>query len=152
MLKEKVITINDNGNNLTFKIRQLTATKQEELIVKSLLLLANKELGDVDVNKLRENPQELINSKMLFAAFEKVDFLKIKEIADELLGCCYRVVGKMEERCTPDTVDGYVEDFRTLLTLKKEAFALSFNFFEQDGNSQDTASKPTISIGNASRT
>lgn len=151
MLKEKVITINDNGNNLTFKIRQLTATKQEELIVKALLLLANKEIGDVDVDKLRENPQGLINLKTLFTALENVDFLKVKEIADELLGCCYRVVGKMEERCTPDTVDGYVEDFRTLLTLKKEAFALSFNFFEQDGNSQDTALKPTISVGSVSR-
>lgn len=152
MLKEKTITINDNGNNLTFKIRQLTATKQEELIIKALLLLANKEVGDVSVDKLRENPQQLVNLKMLLGALEKVDFLKIKEIADELLGCCYRVVGKMEERCTPETVDGYVEDFRTLFTLKKEAFMLSFDFFEEDGNSQDTASKPTISVGNASRT
>lgn len=152
MLKEKTITINDNGNNLTFKIRQLTATKQEELIIKALLLLANKEVGDVDVDKIRENPQGFVNLKMLFGALEKVDFLKIKEIADELLGCCYRVVGKVEERCTPETVDGYVEDFRTLLTLKKEAFTLSFDFFEEGGNSQGTASKPTISVGNASRT
>ena len=152
MLKEKTITINDNGNNLTFKIRQLTATKQEELIIKALLLLANKEVGDVSVDNLRENPQQLVNLKMLLGALEKVDFLKIKEIADELLGCCYRVVGKMEERCTPETVDGYVEDFRTLFTLKKEAFMLSFDFFGEDGNSRDTASKPTISVGNASRT
>ena len=152
MLKEKTITINDNGNNLTFKIRQLTATKQEELIIKALLLLANKEVGDVSVDNLRENPQRLVNLKMLLGALEKVDFLKIKEIADELLGCCYRVVGKMEERCTPETVDGYVEDFRTLFMLKKEAFMLSFDFFGEDGNSRDTASKPTISVGNASRT
>ena len=152
MLKEKVITINDNGNNLTFKIKQLTATKQEELIVKALLLLANKEVGNVDIDQLRENPQGVFNTKMLFAALERVDFTKIKEISDELLGCCYRVVGKMEERCTPETVDGYVEDFKTLFTLKKEAFALSFNFFGTDGNSQDTTSKATISIGNGSRT
>ena len=152
MLKEKVITINDNGNNLTFKIRQLTATKQEELIVKALLLLANKEIGDVNVDKLKENPQGVFNTKMLFAALEKVDFIKVKEISDVLLGCCYRVVGKVEEQCTPETVDGYIEDFKTLFTLKKEAFTLSFNFFGQDGNSQDTISKPTISIGKVSKT
>lgn len=151
MLKEKIITLNDNGNNITFKIRQLPATKQEELIVKALLLLANKEIGDVDVDKLKENPQGVFNTKMLFAALEKVDFTKIKEISDVLLGCCYRVVGKMEERCTPDTVDGFVEDFRTLLTLKKEAFTLSFDFFGKEGNSQDTNSKPTISIGKVSK-
>lgn len=151
MLKEKIITLNDNGNNITFKIRQLPATKQEELIVKALLLLANKEIGDVDVDKLKENPQGVFNTKMLFAALEKVDFTKIKEISDVLLGCCYRVVGKMEERCTPDTVDGFIEDFRTLLTLKKEAFTLSFDFFGKEGNSQDTNSKPTISIGKVSK-
>lgn len=151
MLKEKVVTINDNGNSLTFKIRQLTATKQEELIVKVLLLIANKEIGDVDVDKLRENPSATFNTKMLFAALEKIDFVKVKEISDELLGCCYRMVGKMVERCTPDTVDGYIEDFRTLLTLKKEAFQLSFSFFGQGGNSQDITSKPTIEIGKGSQ-
>lgn len=152
MLKEKMITLTDNGNPIQFKIRQLTATQQEELIVKALLLLANKEVGDVDVDKIRDNPQGLINSKMLFAALEKIDFTKVKEISDTLLGCCYRIVGKMEERCTPDTVDGYIEDFRTLLMLKKEAFTLSFSFFVQDGNSQDTVSKETIKIGKTSRT
>lgn len=40
MLKEKTITINDNGNALQFRIKQLTATQQEELIIKALLLLA----------------------------------------------------------------------------------------------------------------
>ena len=152
MLKEKIITITDNGNPIQFKIKQLTATQQEELIVKGLLLLANKEVGDVDVNQLRDNANAVFNTKMLFTALEKVDFTKIKEISDVLLGCCYRIVGKMEERCTPDTVDGYVEDFRTLLTLKKEAFLLSFGFFVSEGNSQDTDSKETIKIGKVSRT
>lgn len=151
MLKEKIITINDNGNSIKFKIRQLTATQQEELIIKTLLMLSNKEVGDVDIEQLREHPQSVLNLKMLFTALEKVDFMRIKEISDVLLGCCYRIVGKMEERCTPETVDGYIEDFRTLLTLKKEAFTLSFDFFGQDGNSQATPSSPTISVGNASQ-
>lgn len=142
MLKEKTITINDNGNPLQFRIKQLTATQQEELIVKALLLLANKELGDMDVNELK-NYQ--LNTKALFSALEKLDYTKVKELSDILLGCCYRVVGKMEEKCTPETVDGYIEDFRTLLTLKKEAFSLSFDFFRDEGNSQEI--KPAVSIG-----
>ena len=151
MLKEKIITLNDNGNNLTFKIRQLTATQQEELIIKALLLLANKDIGDVDVAELKGNPSTLLSKRVLFAALEKIEFAKVKEISDVLLGCCYRIVGKMEERCTPETVDGYVEDFRTLLALKREALTLSFGFFEQDGNSKNTNSKATIEIGKASR-
>lgn len=146
MLKEKTITINDNGNPLQFKIKQLTATQQEELIVKALLLLANKELGDMDVNELK-NYQ--LNTKALFSALEKIDYAKVKEISNVLLGCCYRVVGKMEERCTPETVDGYIEDFRTLLTLKKEAFSLSFDFFQDAGNSQEA--KPAVSIGRSTQ-
>lgn len=142
MLKEKTITINDNGNSLQFRIKQLTATQQEELIVKALLLLANKELGDIDVNELK-NYQ--LNTKMLFSALEKLDYTRVKELSDILLGCCYRIVGKVEEKCTPETVDGYIEDFRTLLTLKKEAFSLSFDFFQNAGNSQEV--KPAVKIG-----
>ena len=147
MLKEKTITINDNGNPLQFRIKQLTATQQEELIIKALLLLANKELGDMDVNELK-NYQ--LNTKALFSALEKLDYIRVKELSDILLGCCYRVVGKMEERCTPETVDGYIEDFRTLLTLKKEAFSLSFDFFQDAGNSPEQA-KPTVKVGRSTQ-
>ena len=143
MLKEKIITITDNGRQLQFKIKQLTATQQEELIIKALLLLANKELGDMDINELK-NYQ--LNTKALLSAIEKLDYTRVKELSEVLLGCCYRIVGKMEEKCTPETVDGYIEDFRTLLTLKKEAFSLSFDFFQDAGNSQEQA-KPAVSIG-----
>jgi len=156
MLKEKLITITDNGNPIQFKIKQLPAVQQEELIIKVCLMLVNKnigniDIGNIDVDKVRENPSALLKPNVIFAMMERVDFAKIKEISDILLGCCYRVVGKMEERCTPDTVNGYIEDFRTLFTLKKEAFSLSFDFFEKDGNFQDTTSKATIEIGKDSR-
>ena len=90
-----------------------------------------------------------LNTKALFSALEKLDYTKVKELSDILLGCCYRVVGKMEEKCTPETVDGYIEDFRTLLTLKKEAFSLSFDFFQDAGNSQEA--KPAVSIGRSTQ-
>ena len=71
MLKEKIITLNDNGNTLKFRVRQLTATEQEKLIIKILLLVANKDIAELDVDKLRENPQMAINSKVLLSALEK---------------------------------------------------------------------------------
>lgn len=147
MLKEKIITLNDNGNMLKFKIRQLPATEQEKLIIKVLLLLANKEMGDVDVDSLRSNPQMVLNTKVLFAALDKVDYEKLEPISNALLSCCYRINGNMEEQCTPETVNGYIESFKTLFTLKKEAFAISFDFFGDDGNSRPITSKPTIEIG-----
>ena len=152
MLKEKIITLNDNGNTLKFKVRQLTATEQEKLIIKILLLVANKDIAELDVDKLRENPQMAINSKVLLSALEKLDYEKIEPISDTLLSCCYRINGNMEEQCTPETVNGYIESFITLLSLKKAALEVSFDFFGEDGNSQITASKAKIEIGKSSRT
>lgn len=152
MLKEKVITLNDNGNTLKFKVRQLPATEQEKLIIKILLLVANKDIAELDVDKLRENPQMAINSKVLLSALEKLDYEKIEPISDTLLSCCYRINGNMEEQCTPETVNGYVESFWTLLALKKAALEVSFDFFGEDGNSQSITSKAKIEVGKSSRT
>lgn len=152
MLKEKIITLNDNGNMLKFKVRQLPATEQEKLIIKILLLVANKDVAELDVEKLRENPQMAVNAKVIMSAIEKLDYEKIEPISNTLLSCCYRIVGNMEEQCTPETVNGYVESFWTLLSLKKAALEVSFDFFGEDGNSQATTSKETIEIGKSSRT
>ena len=152
MLKEKIITLNDNGKMLKFKVKQLPATEQEKLIIKILLLVANKDVAELDVDKLRENPQAAVNAKVLLSAIEKLDYEKLEPISDMLLSCCYRIVGNMEEQCTPETVNGYVESFWTLLALKKAALEISFDFFEEDGNSQTTASKAKIEIGKSSRT
>ena len=152
MLKEKIITLNDNGNMLKFKVRQLPATEQEKLIIKILLLVANKDVAELDVKKLRENPQMAVNAKVIMSAIEKLDYEKLEPISNVLLSCCYRIVGNMEEQCTPETVNGYVESFWTLLSLKKAALEISFDFFEEDGNSQATTSKETIEIGKSSRT
>ena len=152
MLKEKIITLNDNGNMLKFKVRQLPATEQEKLIIKILLLVANKDVAELDVDKLRENPQMAVNAKVIMSAIEKLDYEKIEPISNTLLSCCYRIVGNMEEQCTPETVNGYVESFWTLLSLKKAALEVSFDFFGEDGNSQDTTSKATIEIGKSSQT
>ena len=152
MLKEKIITLNDNGNMLKFKVRQLPATEQEKLIIKILLLVANKDVAELDVEKLRENPQMAVNAKVIMSAIEKLDYEKIEPISNTLLSCCYRIVGNMEEQCTPETVNGYVESFWTLLSLKKAALEVSFDFFEEDGNSQVITSKATIEIGKSSQT
>ena len=152
MLKEKIVTIDDNGNLLKFRVRQLPATKQEELIFTVLLLIANKDMGDIDSAKIRENPQALLaNPKAIFSILEKLNYQKIKPVADMLLSCCYRMAGNMEEQCTSDTVDGYISSFVTLLKLKQAALEVNFDFFGEDKNFQNTASEPKIVIGKNSK-
>jgi hypothetical protein len=152
MRKEKIITLQDNGNTLRFKVRQMPATEQEKFIFKVLLLLCGKELGDVDVIALRKDPMKYIKPSMIFSAMQNLEYEKIETLINMLLSCCYRINGNMEEQCTPETVNGYVESFWTLLSLKKAALEVSFDFFEEDGNSQATTSKATIEIGKSSQT
>lgn len=151
MLKERIITLNDNGNQLKFKVRQLPATEQEKLVVKVILLFANKELEGFSPEELKKNPHRVLNSKVLFSALERLDYEKVEPISNMLLSCCYRINGNMEEQCTPDTVNGYIESFTTLLSLKKAALEVSFDFFANVGNSQATNSDPKIVIGQSSR-
>lgn len=152
MRKEKIITLQDNGNTLRFKVRQMAATDQEKFIFKAVLLLNGKELGDVDVVALRKDPMKYIKPSMIFSAMQNLEYEKVEPLINMLLSCCYRINGNMEEQCTPDTINGYVENFTTLLSLKKAALEVNFGFFWEDGNSQNTGSEPEIVIGKISRT
>ena len=152
MRKEKVVTLNDNGNVLRFKVRQMPATEQEKFIFKVLLLLCGKELGDIDIAKLRKNPMQYIKPAMIFSALQNLEYEKVEPLINMLLSCCYRINGNMEEQCTPETINGYVESFTTLLSLKQAALEVNFDFFGEDGNSPITSSEPAIVIGKTSQT
>ena len=62
-------------------------------------------------------------------ALANVEYEKAQPLLDELLACCARTDAGVEQRCTPDTVDGYIEDVRTLFKLRVEAAKLNFGFF-----------------------
>ena len=66
-----------------------------------------------------------------------MDYAKAKPLLDEMLGCCYRVIDRMEERVTPETADAYISDMSTLFKLRLEAFKVNFSFF---GNGSPSAS------------
>ena len=152
MRKEKIITLTDNDNTLRFKIRQMPATEQEKFIFKVLLLLCGKELGDVNIVELRKDPMKYIKPSTIFSALQNLEYEKVEPLINMLMSCCYRINGNMEEQCTPETINGYVESFTTLLSLKQAALEVNFDFFVKDGNSQDTGSEPAIVIGKTSRT
>ena len=72
----------------------------------------------------------------------------VRGLLDDLLRMCSRVVGKAEEPVTPETVDDYIQDVRTLWALYAEAFKVCTDFFGGERRSKSQNS-PTIQLHDA---
>lgn len=142
MRKETTVTIEDRGRPLTFKIREMPATQLERWIIRAMLLLAGSEGLEGLSGASVENAGKFLSEHGL-RALAAVDYDKAEPLLDELLACCARTDAGVEQRCTPDTVDGYIEDVRTLFKLRVEAAKLNFGFFGES----PSASPADLHIG-----
>lgn len=133
MRREKNIEINDRGNMRKFRIVEMSAIQQQDWIMRALLLLtstdaAKMEFGGSEQGKLMDNFVRSIVKKG-FSMFAGLDYEKVKPLRNELLSCCYRTDGGIEQRCTPENIEGFIDDMKTLFLLEKEALAHNFSFF-----------------------
>ena len=124
--KEIIIDIQDRDQLLTFKVKEMPATKLESWIIRALLLVAGSGTHVPDGADIRAAGAYLAENGL--AALGGIDFDQAKPLLDELLGCCSRVVEKVEERCTPESVDAYIMDVTTLFRLRMEAIKLNLGF------------------------
>ena len=142
--REKIIIIKDREQELTFKIREMPATHLESWIIRSVILLAGAG-ADVPLGRDIHASVAYLAERGL-ASLGNIDFEKAKPLLDELLGCCSRLVENIEEKCTPASVDSYVEDISTLLQLRMEAIKLNLGFFKPGtGNPSGSREKPDTS-------
>jgi len=141
---EKIITLEDRGKSLTFKIREMPATQLEAWTMQAALVLANAG-SEIETKGGIESIGKYISEHGI-AALGNVDYGKAKPLMDEMLACCYRQLDNMEERVTPETADAYVEDMRTLLKLRMEAFKVNFGFFGNGGKSATPEEANTIRL------
>lgn len=146
MRKEKTITIDDRGNQLTFKIREMSATRLESWIIRAGLLLAGSGLLP-EGEKVRDTSDALNAAGRVMAergltALGAIDYEKARPLLDELLGCCYHVGAGFEHQLTPEVADGIIEDVKTLFTLRQEAMGINFGFFADAGPSDTETGKP----------
>lgn len=144
MRKEAIIDIEDGGKSLRFKIRQMPATKQHKFLIKLVLLASRsgvaseflKKPGDVKEADVKDVSLSDLSFKKLDVAgliskLGSLDYDSVEPLLNELLCCCSRVVdGSMDVHCTPETIDGYVDDVRTIFRLEMEAAKLNFAFFQ----------------------
>lgn len=144
MLREKTITLEDSGKQLTFKLRQMAATQLESWTFRLGLVLAAAG-SDIPIDKGVEGAI-LYLAKHGFAALGKISYENAKPLLDEMLGCCYRVVDRVEEQVTVETADAYIENMMTLFRLRLEAFKVNFDFFGRGGQSASPEDPNTIKL------
>jgi hypothetical protein len=129
--KEIVIDIQDREQLLTFKIREMSATRLEDWISRALLLLGGSAAGRANGTDVYTAGSFLLNKGL--TALAGLDYEKARPLLDELLGCCSRMVERVEERCTRDSADAYILDVKTLFRLRMEAARLNLGFLPPEG-------------------
>lgn len=143
MRKEKVIEILDDGNLLTFKIKQMSAIKQERWINKVLILAAGANVlssvfSGFNINKISNSFKDM-NLNKFMEMFGKLDYEKVEPLYEELLECCSHIPDKNNVNfATPlnsNNADSIISDFKTLYKLRFEALKLNFSFFKNGAKS-----------------
>ena len=144
MRNEKTIELEDRGNKLTFKIREMSATQLEDWTMRAVLVLAGAG-SDIPAGGGVEGIGKYLAEHGL-AAIGNVDYQKAKPLLDEMLGCCYRVIDRMEEKVTPETADAYIKDMTTLFKLRVEAPKVNFSFFGNGSQASTPAKGSTVRL------
>ena len=155
MRKETTIILDDRGRELTFKIKEMPALKLESWIIRAGLLLAGTGLLELrtadapDAGELARNAGQIMAEKGL-SALGAIDYERARPLLDELLFCCSHVVDGVARPLTPETVEGIIEDVKTLFALRKEALSLNFGFFGPGvpSASEDAGTTPPQALPN----
>ena len=147
MRKEITVTLNDRGNELTFRIREMPATKVERWIIKLAGALSATGVFSADVAD-GVDAQKAIADFLLKGGLSKLGAVTkdydevIQPLIDELYACVEQKVGNAYFALTPDVIDAKIEDVRTLFNLQKEIVKLHLDFFVLGAASSSTARQP----------
>lgn len=126
MRKTKEFILQENGNNLTFVIEQMPATRMQLWMMKALSLLCGTELASMDFSVL----QKEFKSKG-FALLQGLDMDKAEPLIAELYTCAKRKEGNALVQLSAENIDSVISDVRTLFALQKEILMHNFDFFTE---------------------
>lgn len=150
MRKETIITLQDTNIKgepieLTFKIKQMSALKQERWINRLVMLfLRNAGSANVSFNGGLEELKSKLNGKegiaFLMNAMQNISYEDIEPLYDELLDCCSHLPNpgnqNMAVQCTKNNIDTIISDFKNLYQLRLAALKVNFSFFNTGVNFQ----------------
>lgn len=124
--KEKFITLDDGGNQLKFRVTQMSATTTKNWLIKLVFAVAPG-MGFDDGVKVLDG----MSIEGIIAAIGKSgDESRAKELLDGLLACCRHVTksGAETQLVGDAVIDGIISDFRTLFKLYQEAGQITLDF------------------------
>ena len=144
MRKEEIITINDRGNELTFRIREMPATQLEGWLFRVGTALAStgfakaEDIADgIDTTKYIANL--LMKDGLGFLG--NLDYEKtVKRLVEDVYSCVGQKVGEAYLAVTADNIDSKVEDIRSLFAIQKAVITLHLGFFGLGGASASAKS------------
>lgn len=148
--REVKITLNDNGHDLTFNIKKMSATQLERWMLRASILLAKG--ADIDISDI-SGAKDLIMSGKILKVLGGLNYEEAAPLLEDLLQCCSRISGGVLAQCTSDTVDDYIKDVRTLFRLRLEVLKLNFGFFTEMAaeNLLDTQPSKVVKIPKANK-
>lgn len=143
MIKQKIVTVIDDGHTYKFQVSRMPARKFEKWLVRAGLILASSASG-ISVPSLK-GVDDIVNlaKKEGLNIFKNISFERVEPLYDELLDYVARVDGNSIEPLDPDLIDAYITEVGTLLTLRMEAFAINLDFSKAAKNSTSPAMEST---------
>lgn len=133
MLDQTEVTLNDDGRDLTFRIKKMPATKAfrfSALLVKEFL-----KLGVINADLLKQEGDifSALKQVMLNDGLKRLGEIEIEaleRIAAMVIETTEFKTGKAYTRLNWDTVDQYAPSLLTLLMLLQHAIMLNIGFLQ----------------------
>lgn len=155
MREQKIVSIIEDGNELTFRVTQMPATKAERWLNRALSALAGAASGNASLSGLQQRLAGEKALEELFKIFGALDYEKVEPLYNELLECCEHIPEKnnlnFSTPCSQATIDGIVGDPMTLYRLRLEALKLNFSFFQKGRNAR-SPKEPLVTFPKTIRT
>ena len=153
MLDQTEVTLNDDGRDLTFRIKKMPATKAfrfSALLVKEFL-----KLGVINADLLKQEGDifSALKQVMLNDGLQRLGEIEIEaleRIAAMVIETAEFKTGKAYTRLSWDTVDQYAPSLLTLLMLLQHAIMLNIGFLQNvNGLSIPTSAQEESSQGSS---
>ena len=129
MRKEIDVMLDDGGESLHFRIKQMSATQAERWTFKMMMLIGaagGSTKGD--------------DLSSILATLSNAPYERIQELLTDLLSCCSIIKENVAVQLTEENVDGFISNRNTLIKLRAEAFKV--NDFFQTGGLPDFGQSP----------
>ena len=121
MRVEKKLIINEDGKDLPFTIKQMSATDGLTLALKVGKFFSQSLLTDAS-----NVPQSV--PSILLAMMGSLDIERYIEIRNDLLSCVTYTGGALGQVCTADTLDGILTNPMNVYKLLEESAKINLNF------------------------